>query len=604
MPLLPLRSILVATDLGEGSEILVRTAAAIAARAGAELHAIHAFDLQGLPGPDAVEPPPGFPERVRQAEHRLEEQVRAAVPAGPLRVHTRVVIRTPHQAILEYARDAGVDLVVVGPHRGGATGARFLGTTADRVARTSRVPVMVVQGEPAVPFRRIGVPTDLSGPGRGALDLALAWSGALGPGPRDGPAEVRVFHVVWTVEQADDPGRTSRVLVPRLEREVAEARERVGEPVLSHVTVEVVAGENEAEAIAGHARRERLELLVMGTHGEGGVKRALLGSVAGSVARRAECPVLLVPPGLWRQAQSPGLRRTLVAVDFGGESVRAAEWTVRHFAPEAEHVLAHVVDLPQPPRFLAGSDGRRREAARSARKGARHRLEELAGSLERVRVVVDEGRPADRLRRMAADVRADVVVVGAHGEHGALRDLLGTTAERLIHRAGLPVLVVRGSPGGPPSRILAAVDDSPMAAAVLGWARFLADGSGAAVTILHSLPAVAAGYAPVYGYAGAAAPWSPEDREATRRWLEEKAAEAGLPPDRTTYEVVDGPPAREVLEAARGGAAGLVVMGSRGAGAAGRLLLGTVAGEVLRDAPCPVLVVPDPEREGTADEEP
>lgn len=50
-----------------------------------------------------------------------------------------------------------------------------------------------------------------------------------------------------------------------------------------------------ARAILAYAEGIGADLLVLGTHGRGGLERALLGSVAGSVARRAECPFLLVP---------------------------------------------------------------------------------------------------------------------------------------------------------------------------------------------------------------------------------------------------------------------------------------------------------------------
>ncbi|HWK90556.1 MAG TPA: universal stress protein [Longimicrobium sp.] len=52
------------------------------------------------------------------------------------------------------------------------------------------------------------------------------------------------------------------------------------------------------------------DLLVMATHGYGAVRRALLGGTAQAVARRAPCPVLLVPPRLWKDAPERGPAET------------------------------------------------------------------------------------------------------------------------------------------------------------------------------------------------------------------------------------------------------------------------------------------------------
>jgi nucleotide-binding universal stress UspA family protein len=283
-----IRSILAASDLGPASDEVVRAAAALAERLGAGLHLLNALEIERLPALEA----PTFPGRVRQAGELLEEQARRVAPA----VHpasTAVRESAAHAAIEARAAEVAADLVVVGPHRGGEVGVRFLGTTADRVIRTAEVPSLVVRGPLELPLRRIGVPTDFSGPARGALDLALALAGSLG-GEGEGP-EVRLFHVGWSVERRDGPALEDRELVPALVREAEEAVARAGSGP-HRVYPEVVWGVSPAESITRHARQEGLQLLVMGTHGRGGLRRLLIGSVASGVAREAHCPVLLVPP--------------------------------------------------------------------------------------------------------------------------------------------------------------------------------------------------------------------------------------------------------------------------------------------------------------------
>lgn len=285
-------SILAASDLGPASDKVVRSAAALAGRLGAELHLLHALDLEKLPPPAGAGGDTSFPERTRQAERALTEQAeRAASPVRPASL--RVVNYVPDRAIRDRAAEVSADLIVVGPHSGGEVGAHFLGTTADRVIRSAEVPCLVAPVSLSLPARRIGVPTDFSDPARAALGLALDLVGRLGDAPG---AEIRVFHVGWSVERVDVPELGEEEFRPRMEQQVRDVMAGAGEPSPVPVRTEVVWGVSPAEAIAKHARDAELDLLVLGTRGEGGLKRLLIGSVASGVARQAPCPVLLVPP--------------------------------------------------------------------------------------------------------------------------------------------------------------------------------------------------------------------------------------------------------------------------------------------------------------------
>lgn len=282
-----IRSILAASDLGPASDAVVGAAAAVAARTGAALHLLNALEIERLPELEA----PTYPGRVEQAEALLAEQARrVAAVASAASLH--VSGSAPHLAVETRAAEVSADLIVVGPHRGGEVGARFLGTTADRVIRTAEVPALVVRAPLELPLRRIGVPTDFSEPAGGALDVALALAEPLG----GAGTEVRVFYVGWTVERHDGPALEDQTLRPRLEGQVADAVGRAGGRAPVPVRAEIVWGVSPADSIGDHARREAMDLLVMGTHGEGGLRRLLVGSVASRVAREAPCPVLLVPP--------------------------------------------------------------------------------------------------------------------------------------------------------------------------------------------------------------------------------------------------------------------------------------------------------------------
>lgn len=296
-----IESILVATDLTEVSDEVLRAAAALAALTGAKLHVLHAFDFQALPYSDAYLARATFQGRIDDAKRALDEQIHRTVPSAVNVASRDVVIFVAHRAILEHAEAVGADLIVLGPHRQRARGDAFLGSTADRVIRTADVPCLVVRGPLSLPLRRVMVPLDLSSPALGALDVALEWSEALRPNEDDEPLgpRVTVLHVIPRVFDVKDFSFESAVIGPELDRAVEAALARVGGTGVLDVREEVCWGDVPADEILRAAEREETDLLVLATHGHGALRRALIGSVASAVARRARCPVLLVPPALW-----------------------------------------------------------------------------------------------------------------------------------------------------------------------------------------------------------------------------------------------------------------------------------------------------------------
>lgn len=301
-----IESILVATDLTESSDEILRAGAALAALAGAKLHVVHAFDLDVTAYARQGGAPPTFPDRVQAAQGELDGQIRRVVGPGVDVASREVVIYVAHRAVLERAEAVGADLIVLGPHRKRPRGDAFLGSTADRVIRTAPVPCLVVRGPLSLPLRRVLVPLDLSEPARGALDAGLAWSEALrthggdaGPGTR-----VTVVHVVPRIFDVPDVRFDRSVIAPELHREVEAALGRAGGTSTLEVREEVRWGDAPAVELLRVAEEEKSDLVVIATHGHGAVRRALIGSVASAVARGAPCPVLLVPPRLWNEAEA------------------------------------------------------------------------------------------------------------------------------------------------------------------------------------------------------------------------------------------------------------------------------------------------------------
>jgi nucleotide-binding universal stress UspA family protein len=210
---------------------------------------------------------------------------------------------------------------------------------------------------------------------------------------------------------------------------------------------------------------------------------------------------------------------------------------------------------------------------------------------------VREGEPWREIVDAAAEMEADLVVMGTHGRSGFEHLVLGSVAEKLIRRLPCPVLTVSheeartwASPGLI-TRILCATDFSEMSAEALRVALALAEKSHAAITMLHvveSLPD-----------RDAAAHRALLDIDALRADLERRAterlrrviADAAAPHVAFDTRVVEGCVHKEILRAATEERADMIVIGAQGHGALAHLLSGSNAQHVIRAATCPVLTV-------------
>lgn len=291
------------------------------------------------------------------------------------------------------------------------------------------------------------------------------------------------------------------------------------------------------------------------------------------------------------------IERIVIGIDFGQPGIDAAKWVTEQFAPNAELILAHVIDPPRVPGFLRGLVSRDDDVAAWETEEATSRLREIAAFLTatNARTIVRTGRSFEELARIAAETGADLIAVGPHGDAPRPWKMLGTTAERLARAAAPAVLVVANPRNEPPRRILVAVDEAPITATVLDWTKGIADALGAEVTIVHVLPSAA------MSHALAAVAAAPDEAERAARvsigmldeaiWWLDTLAELGLGQERAQSVVAHGKPGDVILETAREIDADLIVLGRRASGTLIPALVGSTVSTVLHGAPVPVLVV-------------
>ena len=136
------------------------------------------------------------------------------------------------------------------------------------------------------------MPTDFSEPSRRALEYATTLARQLG-------ASIHLLHVIYfPIEGAASPEGYWVDLTGVRSQMRADAEREIGALAGSlpglKVTTQVVEGTNPARAITRVAKERPVQMIVMGTHGRGGVSHLLLGSVAERVVRTATCPVMTV----------------------------------------------------------------------------------------------------------------------------------------------------------------------------------------------------------------------------------------------------------------------------------------------------------------------
>jgi nucleotide-binding universal stress UspA family protein len=188
-----------------------------------------------------------------------------------------------------------------------------------------------------------------------------------------------------------------------------------------------------------------IDLIVLGTHGRTGLKKAVFGSTAEEIFRRTAVPVLTIGPAVRTGAHNGGrFQCVLFATDFNAVSSAAAAYAMS-FAQENQSrlVLLHVLPSPKPGRAKTVGDLSVAEAL--------HRVEDLlpreAELWCRPEPTVEHGEPGAQILATAERCGADLIVLGVRGMDmltEVITRVERATAYEVIAHARCPVLTVRG----------------------------------------------------------------------------------------------------------------------------------------------------------------
>ena len=216
-------------------------------------------------------------------------------------VSERYAIGQPAEQIRVVAAKSKADLIVIGSHGHSALRRLLFGSVTNAVMARTTAPVLIVQAQQTPPpdSLKVGIAVDGSKYGRTAVKYVLRHGELLGADPK-----LTVLHVVQDFTSASMPDMAGFAVPAFSVDEMRALQDKQFESAVAPVRkllkkAGVPAGEvrlhgNAGDELADYAKKKKLDLLVMGSHGHGAFKAAILGSVTTRVAAACDVALLLV----------------------------------------------------------------------------------------------------------------------------------------------------------------------------------------------------------------------------------------------------------------------------------------------------------------------
>jgi nucleotide-binding universal stress UspA family protein len=258
------------------------------------------------------------------------------------------------------------------------------------------------------------------------------------------------LNLLEVIEQAPSPGVNRAPTRDGVPAETRKALERDLRRVLtarraSDVKVKISMRKgNVVQEILAQGRASRSDLIVVGTHGRGGVQRLVLGSVAEKVLRLATCPVLTVRRGvrLARRSRSP-FETILCPTDFSAAGNTAVAYAKR-LAQEADAKLILMTAVEWPfGEVMSGPVAELRKSIELDASESLARLLPRAANGPRAQAIVALGKASAAIVKVARARSADLIVMGVSGRGALDVAILGSTTHHVIREGAWPVLTVQ-----------------------------------------------------------------------------------------------------------------------------------------------------------------
>jgi nucleotide-binding universal stress UspA family protein len=460
-------SIIAAVDLSPASVNAARSGALLARLLNQPLLLVRAVEPVSAFYPELVMAgAPDLDNAIRAGAREALENIRLMLQdlAPGLSVETRIQAGSPHEVLIDCARQEKAQVIVMGGKPRGRFGRLLVGSVVQRTLRDAPCAVLICK-EGSAPFvdwaagkRALRV---VAGVDRGpASEAAMALVATL---RKAAPCDITLVHEYWPpgeyarlgLRGPRDLSRDDDEIIAVINRDLRELWAEL--PPISGagtVTTKVRAGWSAPGLeLAQDADAAGADLLVVGTTQTHGLQRVRSGSDALTALQNCHVPILVVParvrPAASAEAPIPLLRTVLVATDlssFANTAIPHAYALVRRAGTRVEICHVHERALATPS-YVVPDEGT--DLTPQARQTIEGRLTALVpAAAEELGIathvtVVDGGAAAEQILQAAHRLGADAIVMASHGKSGVGRALFGSVTQTVLHRSDLPVYVVR-----------------------------------------------------------------------------------------------------------------------------------------------------------------
>lgn len=278
-----MNNITVAVDFSQISLEALKWAKYLAQKAGSQLHIIHVLPDTSISFSQSIseELLESLLESKRKSEERrLKNLVSSVKKNNSVKALGTLLQGTPHIEIVKYARQANSDLIVMGTRGLSDIESLLIGSVASRVIRISEIPVMVLRRKRKLVLKRMIALVDFSPHSLSALSFAKKFAEIFN-------LSLHVVHCIET-KGVKVPENILRKMKEDAEKKLrAKIKDERGEYSIIH-SYDLAEGVNE------FVEKNKIDIIVMGSHGRSEIGKIFFGSNAEKVIRQSPVPVIVI----------------------------------------------------------------------------------------------------------------------------------------------------------------------------------------------------------------------------------------------------------------------------------------------------------------------
>jgi len=279
--------LLLASDMSGRCDRALDRAAQLARQWNCELLVVHAVDPADVWRQERLDRDQPSWRRAEQWQAKGEKRLRQDLQEEGIAASIQVTEGAPATVVLETAARTGASLIITGISRDEPTAYLRLGGTVERLVREALAPVLTVRRRVRRPYRHVLIGSDFSPASRGALLTAVQWFS---------DARLTLFHGYYVPgglfdggPVADDSWRSAA----KRQGEQFVLESGIGEHSAQALQILIERGQPET-LLPDYVDSQEVDLVVLGTHGRGGLAKALLGSTAQKLLCSLECDTMIV----------------------------------------------------------------------------------------------------------------------------------------------------------------------------------------------------------------------------------------------------------------------------------------------------------------------